>query len=78
MTAQPIPHQQVMIAALERALEDARSGRLVAFTFAGLGRNETVTAFAFDETDPEECMKIKTLFEYLRAEMFPPPMLRGL
>jgi hypothetical protein len=42
-------NQQIMIEALEQALVDARSGRLEAFGFAGIGHGNHVLCFAYDE-----------------------------
>ncbi len=47
-------HQAIMIHALEKALVDARSGRLSAFAFMGVGRGEHAIAYAFDDAKPDE------------------------
>lgn len=47
--------QQHAIAALEHALDDARSGDLTGFAFTAIGRpgaNQVAMAYSFDETDP--------------------------
>jgi len=49
-------HQSCMIEALEKALSDARSGRLIAFAFVGVGQGEHAIAYAFDDDKPGEQM----------------------
>ncbi len=51
-------HQQTMIEALEKALIDARSGRLEAFAFAGIGHGDHCLAFALDTEKPGEREKL--------------------
>lgn len=47
-------HQQDIIDALEKALADARTGRLEAFAFAGTGHGDHAIAFAFNGKKPGE------------------------
>jgi hypothetical protein len=51
-------YQQTMIEALERALADARSGRLEAFAFAGTGHGDHALAFALETERPGERLKL--------------------
>ncbi|WP_069337192.1 hypothetical protein [Sphingobium yanoikuyae] len=44
-------HQSTLIYALERALADARSGRLHGFASAGIGQGEHVLAYSFNDED---------------------------
>lgn len=48
-----------VIEMMERGLEDARSGRLQAAAFIGLGDDEHVLCFSFDDDHPE--MEVRLL-----------------
>ncbi|MGE4324191.1 MAG: DNA translocase FtsK [Sphingobium sp.] len=52
--------REIMIDALEKALADARSGRLEAFAFAGIGHGDDVLSFSFDDDRPDDQVKLLT------------------
>lgn len=62
-------NQKSMIIALEKALEDARSGRLIAFAFCGVGRNEHAICYAFDDEKPGEQMFLLGAIEKAQGEV---------
>lgn len=65
-------NQKTMIIALEKALEDARSGRLVAFAFCGVGRNEHAICYAFDDEKPDDWFYLIGAVDKLRCEIIGP------
>ena len=62
-------HQASMIAALEQALVDAKSGRLTAFAFAGTGNGEHVTACSYDDADDYEWFKLLGAVDKMRTDL---------
>ena len=61
--------QASMIAALEQALVDAKSGRLTAFAFAGTGNGEHVIAYSYDDASDDEWFKLLGAVDKARAEL---------
>lgn len=61
--------QASMIAALEQALVDAKSGRLTAFAFAGTGNGEHVLAYSYDEACDNAWYWLLGAVDEVRAEL---------
>lgn len=64
--------QQHAIAALERALADARAGDLTGFAFTAIGRpgeNRVAMAYSFDETDPSTLLEMVDATRTLSIEV---------
>lgn len=61
--------QASMIAALEQALVDARSGRLTAFAFAGTGNGEHVIAYSYDDACDNAWFWLLGAVDKARAEL---------
>jgi hypothetical protein len=65
-------HQETLVEALEEALKDAKSGRLIAFAFAGVGHDEHVLAYSFDDNDADAWWHLIGAVDKVRGKLVLP------
>lgn len=73
-----ISHKMVLIEALEQALADARSGRLSAFAFAGIGHGEHVLSYSFDDLKPDDWFYLIGAVDKVRSAIIGPSVPVGM